>query len=140
MATERAPSDQLSSLRAETRQGDGVNPRDETDSNQGRKRSPRKARQLCRQVADTLNMVLSGECNDDVLRCLYVASVEPAPDSSRLLVSVASQFPGQMLSSCDVLERLARASGKLRSEVAAAIHRKRTPELVYRLVEPDSGC
>ena len=52
-------------------------------------RTDRKTLQLCGQIADTLNYVLSGELDDDLLRNLYVESVRPAPDASRLLVSVA---------------------------------------------------
>jgi hypothetical protein len=37
-----------------------------------------------------------------------------------------------------VHDHLARAAGHLRSEVAGAITRKRTPVLVYRLAAPDS--
>ena len=49
----------------------------------------RKALQLCAQVAQTLGVVLAGECGEDLLRELFVTSVVPAPDSSRLLVMIA---------------------------------------------------
>ncbi len=42
--------------------------------------------QLCRQVAVTLDMVLSGECRDELLQSLRVESVQPAPNASRMLV------------------------------------------------------
>jgi hypothetical protein len=45
----------------------------------------RKDLQLCRQVAETLQLVL-GDCGDDVLRDLHVVRVVPAPDASQLLV------------------------------------------------------
>src|SRR5947207_1446903 len=48
----------------------------------------RKALQLCGEVARTLSWVLGGECGDEVLRDLIVDSVVPAPDSSRLLVTL----------------------------------------------------
>ncbi len=44
--------------------------------------------QLCHQVAETLEEVLA-ECGDVVLQDLRVLDVEPAPDASRLLVTVA---------------------------------------------------
>ena len=94
----------------------------------------RKALQLCGQVARALGVVL-GECGDDVLRNLGVAAVDPAPDSSRLLVAVYS-----LEGSTDpeaVVERLGRAYGLLRSEVAAAIHRRKVPELTFRIVKPE---
>ena len=49
----------------------------------------RKAWQLCRQVAVTLDEVLA-ECGDGVLRGLHVVSVAPFPDASRLLVTLTS--------------------------------------------------
>ena len=49
----------------------------------------RKACQLCRQVAVTLDEVLA-ECGDGVLQGLHVASVVPFPDASRLLVTLMS--------------------------------------------------
>jgi ribosome-binding factor A len=86
------------------------------------------------QVADTLNVVLSGECADEVLQCLQVVAVRPAPDASQLLVLVS---PSSVESGPDpvrVLQRLAAANGRLRAEVAAAIVRRRTPKLVFQYV------
>ncbi len=94
----------------------------------GPARHQRKALQLCRQVQRELTFVL-GDSPDDVLRGLLVESVDPAPTASRLLVSVSSQEPTQV-----VLVALQRASGLLRSEIAGAIHRKRVPELLFRCV------
>ena len=97
----------------------------------------RKAWQLCRQVAVTLDEVLA-ECGDGVLRGLRVVSVAPFPDASRLLVTVTSidDRPGGMVEAGRVLEHIERAAGHLRSEIAAAVTRKRAPVLVYQLVEP----
>jgi len=101
----------------------------------------RKLLQLCRQVAETLDEVLA-ECGDGVLQALRVLDVEPAPDASRLLVTVAADTtPDEALDPCRVHEHLVRASGHLRSEVAGAITRKRAPMLVYRLAaNPESLC
>ncbi len=98
----------------------------------------RKAAQLCRQVAVTLDEVLA-ECRDDVLRDLHVLAVAPFPDASRLLVTVAPVDAGAPDSPgpVDVLDHLQHAGGHLRREVAAAVTRKRAPLLVYRLVGPD---
>ena len=43
-----------------------------------------KTLQLCRQAQRALSLALAGECDDDLLRSLYVESVVPAPDASRL--------------------------------------------------------
>jgi ribosome-binding factor A len=68
--------------------------------------------------------------------------VEPAPDASRLLVTVAvDATPDELFDPGFVHDHLARASGHLRSEVAGAITRKRAPVLVYRLAaNPDAIC
>jgi ribosome-binding factor A len=95
------------------------------------KRTNRKALQLCRQIAQTLGSVLAWESGDDLLRSLAVLSVEPAPDSTRVLVTVCMQTAADV---GQVLERLHRSSGKFRTEVAASIHRKRVPELVFRVL------
>ena len=109
---------------------DGTDPRDwKRAEEQGVKN--RKAIQLCAQVADTLRLVLAGECADDVLRELVVESVVPASNSSQLLVTVSGH-----VEPVRALEHLKRASGWLRSEVAAAIHRRRTPRLSFRVLPP----
>jgi len=113
----------------------GVDPSQFFDR-RSRQRVDRKAYQLCRQVSDTLNFVLSGDTGDDVLRGLYVDSVDPAPDSSRLLVSVAPLDPGDQTPAAVYLTKLLALSGKLRSEVAASISRRKTPELAFRVVPP----
>jgi ribosome-binding factor A len=101
-------------------------------------RVDRKTLQLCRQIADTLNYVLSGELNDDVLRNVYVDSVQPAPDASRLLVSVALIDPNDSTPADKILHRLGLWSPRIRSEVAHSIHRRKTPELSYCVVRPEA--
>lgn len=96
-----------------------------------RKEKPdHKAMQVCRAAQRALSLALAGECDDDVLRSLYVASVVPAPDASRLLVCVVlprdSDVPIE-----EVLSRLARVHGLLRAAVARAVTRKRAPELTF---------
>ncbi|WP_165230728.1 ribosome-binding factor A [Aquisphaera insulae] len=96
----------------------------------------RKALQLCHQVAETLDEILA-ECADPLLQGLRVVDVEPAPDVSRLLVTVALDEPAEDTPPMDprrIHDHLAKAAGHLRSEVAGAITRKRAPMLVYRIV------
>ena len=93
----------------------------------------RKALQLCRQVSDTLNSVLSGESGDDLLQSLYVESVTPAPDATQVLVTVQVTDAELVIPESEILGRLRLASGWLRSEVAAAITRRHTPNLVFQL-------
>ena len=96
----------------------------------------RKTIQLCHQVAEELQMILISECDDDFLRELTVESVIPAPNASRLLVSVSSPS----ISTCEelgsILYQLQLVMGLLRSEVARAITRRKAPELIFRVVTP----
>jgi len=91
----------------------------------------RNALQLCRQVGQALSLALAA-CSDPVLLDLLVVEVRPCPDSSRLLVLVQSSTTSPCDPAC-VREHLANAAGKLRSDAATAIHRRRAPELVFHL-------
>jgi ribosome-binding factor A len=130
---------QLRSLAAEVHPDDGIDPRAAVRTGRPRRTGParpradRKTLQLCRQVAETLGDALAGQ-GDEVLRGLDVVDVTPAPDASRLLVAVRPVPPSEPLR---VLERLDHASGRLRSEVAAAITRRRAPTLAFRIAAPD---
>ena len=110
---------------------DGIDPRDWAKGERPPVKN-RKALQLCRQVEQTLHLALAG-CADLCLNDLLVLSVTPFPDSTRLLVSVQSAT-GAVTDPSVVLDSLRHAAGMLRNEVAMAIHRRKTPELVFRLV------
>lgn len=118
---------------------DGIDPREFVS--EGRKRhSNRKALQLCRQVAEALNGALA-RCRNDVLGSLFVAAVQPAPNTGRLLVTVAASASAGHLDAAEALAHLQQAAGFLRTEMAAAIHRRRTPELLFRVaVRTDTGA
>ena len=107
--------------------------------NAGRTRShkeSRRAKQLCRQVTEILDLVLSGDCRDELLQSLHVISVVPAPNSSRLLVTVSADLPIEEFDPQKILELLERQTGRLRCEVATSISRKRVPSLVFHVVGP----
>src|SRR5262249_41808063 len=77
----------LESLCGQPSAEDGLDPRHYFK--QGRsKRDSRKDWQLCRQIFETLNYVLSGDSHDEVLQGLLVSEVVPAPDATRVLVTV----------------------------------------------------
>ena len=93
----------------------------------------RKVTQLCEQAREALSMALTCSA-DPALRELSVASVSPAPDASRLLVTIETDVDSAQTADHDyILDKLQVARGYLRSEVAGAIHRKRTPELMFRV-------
>lgn len=90
----------------------------------------RKTLQLCRQVQRALMLALGGECADEVLRDVYVESVEPMGSASQLLVRIAlSSAAG--VPSLEVLSRLNDRSVRLRAIVAQSICRKRVPNLAF---------
>lgn len=96
----------------------------------------RKTLQLCGQVADTLNYVLSGDCGDELLQNLQVASVVPAPNASQLLVTVYPVVASSQASDAGELRRrLLEINGRLRSEVARSITRKKAPKLLFQVVQ-----
>jgi len=110
----------------------------ETDSGSrsSDRQAQRKARQLCRQVERALNLAFADRNGEDALGGLFVDEVSPAPDCGRLLVHVV--IPADR-PSADVISALRSESPRLRSEVAAAITRKRAPELLFIPASPE-GC
>ncbi len=128
----RKPSqnDILSSA-ADSRPDVGLDPR--FDRHGERSAGKRKTLQLCREVERTLSAVLGGECDDDLLRELLVLSVVPAPNAGRLLVTIALPASAGVPVE-EALQRVLHAAGHLRSEVAAAVSRRKTPELAFRVV------
>lgn len=103
----------------------------------GARRPDRKTLQLCEQVRHALEYALSGEANDDLLRMLYVAKVEPAPDADRLMVTVVPLTKDERPDPIAVMTRLHAHAGRLRSSVATAISRRKVPDLMYKYSETD---
>jgi ribosome-binding factor A len=103
----------------------------------GSRRPDRKTLQLCEQVRHALEYALSGESNDDLLRMLYVAKVEPAPDASRLMVTVVPLTKDEQPDPALVTTRLHAHAAALRASVAAAISRRKVPDLIYKFAAKD---
>lgn len=136
MALDKRTRENFISHCGEIREGDGIDPRQFFKSSRGRKKEDRKAKQLCRQVAETLDQILAGELGDDVLRMLRVSDVLPAPNASRLLVTLIADCPPQDFNRGLIDDRLAQFCGRLRSEVAAAITRRKAPSLAFEVIGP----
>ena len=119
---------------AEIGPDDGVDPR-VFFRKRSEQKTNRKALQLCREVLRTLSNVLSWEQGDALLRSLQVDAVVAAPDSSRLLVTVSQPAGCHEAGVEQILERLQRVRGKLRAEIAAAVNRRRVPDLTFRVAE-----
>lgn len=99
------------------------------------RQAERKARQFCRQVQRALNLALADR-HADGLNDLFVEDVSPGPDCGHLLVHVV--VPSDRLVA-EVLSALRADASRLRSEVAAAITRKRAPELSFVPAAPVGG-
>ena len=128
MASRRFERKPPTGLCVELQIEDGKDPRFDIKQPQG-KVSNRKALQLCRQVERTLMVALEG----DVLRDLTVESVLPAPDSSRLLITLRYHGP-QSVATAEIHNALNASHAELRGEIAADIHRRKTPDLTFHIV------
>ncbi len=85
--------------------------------------------QLCRQVADAIQWFLA-ETDDPVLAELSLVAAAPAPTAARIAVTLqVSDGVAVPLAR----EALAAYADELREEVAAEIHRRRVPELWFRV-------
>lgn len=99
---------------------------EEDDS--GRRAHPdKKTQQLCRQVHRRMDLALA-ELEDPALHGIWVLSVTPEGHGRGLLVHVIVRVAEQIR---EVSGHLDAARSHLRSEVAQAIHRKRTPQLQF---------
>jgi ribosome-binding factor A len=113
---------------------DGIDPRYWSALDRERSAEHRKAWQLCRQVREVLIYELHGDGCNDTLSSLQVISVTPAPDTANLLVIVSCDLPVGSFSPDAVLALLAAQVGRLRSEVARSIHRRKTPRLTFQVI------
>lgn len=135
MSLNRRQREEMLACCGEIQDDDGLDPRQffKSRSRSCGKRD-RKAQQLCRQVQQTLNLVLSGEFADEVLQSLFVESVVPAPNASQLLVTVSTADGSEdAVESGLILQKLEDVAGRLRSEVATAITRRKTPRLMFQV-------
>lgn len=92
-----------------------------------------KDHQVCRQVYDALSFALA-DLEDPLLDDVALIAVLPAPDASRVEVTVVSTRAD--VDRDAVLERLRELTPELRAEVSAELTRRRVPELVFRVGEP----
>jgi len=95
----------------------------------------KKLERLCAQVAEVVSLSLGGS-EDERLRSLVVESVRAAGDGSRLVVSVVAGADVGLDELDEIYAALRHAGPWLRRQVAAEIHRKRTPELAFLVLPP----
>ncbi len=105
----------------------------------GRSRSSDRALgQLRREIERTLTCGLAA-ARDPRLRDLMILGVDPAPDASCFLVTVAALGPLTPAAYVVLRAGLDAARGELRSELARSLQRKRTPELRFAIGASDGG-
>ncbi len=92
-----------------------------------------RLRRLCAEVGRALDLALC-DCGDPLLQELSVDEVLPAPDATRLEVRVRLLRPVDAQEVALLRERLARARGRLREAAAAAVQRRRAPDLTFRVI------
>lgn len=126
------PSRPATPLSADRSAEDGSDPKEFFRSLAHSRGPGRKALQLCGQVQQALYWILGSEAGDEALALLEVVAVEPAPDSTRLLVTLKAP---RDIPVAAALEMLQSAHKAIRSEVAASIHRRKAPDLIYRVVQ-----
>ena len=115
---------------------DAIDPRHYFYNKRKPNRKFRKAFQLCRQVADTLHLVLTD--NDSDLESVSVVDVVPAPDARRMLVLINIDPAGDSMSASDVEFTMAVLQAhvpRLRAEIARTINRKKTPNLIFEVAK-----
>jgi ribosome-binding factor A len=102
-------------------------------------RPDHRARSLCRQAQEAVVLAMAEIGLDSRLDGTWVASVDPAPGPERLLVTVviAPEATAEAIEAA--FAALSELKPALRSEVARAIHRKRVPDLAFRVAVEGVG-
>ncbi len=112
---------------------DGTDPARFFGSTSRSRRADWKTQQLCRQVERAASLTLAELCDCAALASSVVAEVSPAPDASRLRVTVVLA-PARTAADVEAAAAVLRErAGLFRREAAQAIHRKRTPEIVFEV-------
>ena len=92
-----------------------------------------RAEQLCRQVQLGINDFLLCDCCDPLLEDLSLLDVIPQLGSS-VLLAVFESPEQEMEALIEIETRLTNARGAIRASVAGVVHRKRVPQLQFRVV------
>lgn len=129
MPSRKRKENDLRALCAHLYPDDGVDPREDRRRDAEYEKKPdRKIRQLCKQVERTLQLAFGALPRADALVGATVWEVTPAPNAGRLRVVISVPDPNRK---DEVAAIVRRHTGRLRAEVAAAITRRRAPELTF---------
>ena len=132
MSLSKKQRDQLRALCGEIGDDDGIAPADARRASGVSRRQKDRIKQLrlCEQVRRVVDVCLT-DCPDPMLAGLTVASVEPGSSVSHLTIIVSYEIGNDVLSSREVIGRLRKIEGWLRSQIAPAISRKHVPRLSF---------
>ncbi len=119
----------MKQLCKEIREDDGVDPR-EFKKREQKRNYARRDRQLCAEVRRCLDLVLPEIMIQSGISVCEVLSVNPAPDISRLMVVVGVDVEHLAVAS----QVLGLLKGRIRTDVAQAVHRKKAPDLSFEVV------
>lgn len=86
--------------------------------------------QICTAAAETLALALA-TLDDEAWLDVELVSVAPAPDASRLAVTL--KLP-DAADPAVYVEKIERVGGYLRAELASALERRRVPLLSFRFL------
>lgn len=112
---------------------EGSDPREFFQARFERKRNY-KAQQVSREVERTLHYLFNSEKAGELLQDLNLLYVEPVPNSSHLVVVVSPGAESASRSELEILEVLQKACGWLRQEIGATLHRRKVPDLSFRVL------
>ncbi len=124
---------------ASQRSGDGIDPKEEKrqQARRQRKRKPDYSSQrLAKQCFDAL--CLGSSLTEIGLEDFAITAVHPLGRSGQFLVEIQCVAPLTAYDPREAEERLRLASGKIRFEIAGYLHRKRVPELKFRVIPPSA--
>lgn len=125
-STENLRASMLESC-GEIHEDDGVDPRTYFQPRRNQKEN-RKTKQLCQQIARTINLCLN-DCDNPIVQAMFLVGVQPAPDSSCLLLHIEVDIDDF---DCDAaLDAVRQQVPRLQFEIARSINRKRVPNLVF---------
>jgi len=132
MAPRRVSRKHLTQGCSEPGPGDGLDPRLDRPFGRGHGAGGRKTLQLCGQIAQALSSLLTS-LGDETLRDLTVLSVTPAAGKGRLMVTLTPALSAPPREQAEWLATIDRFAALARRETAAAIHRRKAPDLIFGL-------
>lgn len=128
------------SMIGSVREGDGVDPRLERlakGRSGGRRKPDYGAERLAHQIRDCLQF--STALSDVGLEQFAFVGVEPGARNGQFMIEVASVDPTAAYDPLEVERLLATCRGRVRAEVAEGVHRRKAPDIAFRVRQPGSG-